>query len=106
MEAILHLGRVFTDRASAGKMRHCYPITLSRLANVVQLFCGRRCAEAVYLLPWTLLMISFHSDAIAKEARLFLLEVTVALLAKLYIDLVEGGSRLSEQNLLDLQFQL
>jgi hypothetical protein len=42
-------------------------------------------------------MISFRSDVIAKEARLLLLEVTLALLAKLYIDLVEGGSGLNEQ---------
>jgi hypothetical protein len=97
MEAILHLGPVFTDHTSAGKMRDCYHIALFRLANVVQLFGNRRCTEAVYLLPWTLLVISFRSDAIAKEARLFLVEVTLALFAKLDIDLVEGGSGLNEQ---------
>jgi hypothetical protein len=42
-------------------------------------------------------MISFLSDAIAKEIPLFLLEVTFALLGKLYIDLVEDGSGLNEQ---------
>jgi hypothetical protein len=97
MEAVLHLGSVFTDRTSAGKMRDCYPLALFRLANVVQLFCSRRCAEAVYLLPWTLLIISFRSNTIAKDARLFLPKVTLAVLAKLYIDLVEGGSGLNEQ---------
>jgi hypothetical protein len=87
MEAILHLGPVFTDRTSAGKMRDCYPIALFRLANVVQLFWTRRCAETVYLLPWTLLMILCRSDAIAKEARLFLLEVILALLASCILTL-------------------
>jgi hypothetical protein len=47
IEAILHLEPVFTDRTGAGKIRNCYPIALFRLADVVQLFCGHRCAEAV-----------------------------------------------------------
>jgi hypothetical protein len=97
MEEILHLDPVFTDRSNTGKMTDSYPLALFRLPHVITLFRAGRCGEAVYLLPWILAMIAFRSDAISKSTRIFLLELTLALFAKLYADLLQEGHGLKEQ---------
>jgi hypothetical protein len=97
MDELLHLGPVFSDLTSAGKMRDCYPIALFQLTHVITLFCNERCAEAVYLLPWAFGMICFRSAGIAKVTRVFLLEITLGLFCKLYVDCTEGGHGLNEQ---------
>jgi hypothetical protein len=97
MEQTIHLGAVFTDRSSAGKMRDSYPVALFRLPNVLKLFSAGRYAEAVYLLPWTLAMIAFRSDAIARSTRLFLLELALAMFTKFYHEIVENPRCLKEQ---------
>jgi hypothetical protein len=97
MEQHLHLGPVFSDVSSAGKMRDSYPIALFRLRHVRTLFCKSCVGEAVYLLPWTLAMVSFRSAAISKKTRFFLLSLTLVLFAKLYTDLSVRPRYLNEQ---------
>jgi hypothetical protein len=88
---------VFADRSSIGKIRDAYPIALFRLKHTIKLLRKRCTAEAIYLLPWTLAMMSLSSDIIAKETRRFLLELTLHFLLFFYTDQTERPCDWNEQ---------
>jgi hypothetical protein len=79
---VLDIGEgVLTDATSTGKMRDCYPISLFRLEHVLTLFENAMYAEAIYLLPWTLVFRALLSDVISKRTRIFTLTIALLLFA-------------------------
>jgi hypothetical protein len=96
MSHVLKLGEVFSDRSTTGKMRDAYPIALFRLSHVIKLFVEGRYGEAVYLLPWALVMTSIGSNRITKDSRVLLLELSLRFFMHLYIDVSENGHYLGE----------
>jgi hypothetical protein len=88
---LLQTGPVLSDHSSTGKMRDAYPIALFRLEHVLTLFRLGSVGEALYLLPWALIMRALLSDVISVELRSFALELALAFLFKFYVNATQRG---------------
>jgi hypothetical protein len=80
IDEYFHLGPVFSDDTGVGKMRDAYAIALFRLEYVIELFKRNAFAEALVLLPWSLMFICFRSPGLSNATRLFILELVAHLL--------------------------
>jgi hypothetical protein len=66
MVRMLDLGVVFADCSIPGKTRESCLIALFGMEDAVASFRDGCSSEAIYLLPWALMMTSLQSDVIAR----------------------------------------
>jgi hypothetical protein len=88
---VLEMGPILSGHSSTGKMRDSYPIALFRLEHVLALFKLGAEGEALYLLPWALIMRALLSDVISVELRCFALELALAFLFQFYLNATQCG---------------
>jgi hypothetical protein len=97
MQNILDLGPVFSDQSSTGKMRDVYPITLFRLEHVIKLFEENCPAEALYLLPWALLLRALQSSIVTRGTRIRLLQLAMKFLVFFYQNAICPSNQIPEK---------
>lgn len=86
---ILGLGDPLIDQSPAGKLKDSYPISLFSLINVIKLLNKGFICDALYLLPYTLLLECIRNPIWNKKSRQDLLRVCYDIFKFIYDNQIE-----------------
>lgn len=84
---LLDLGMALYDKSQLGRMRDCYAIDMFTLGNVVKLLKHGHFPDAVYFIPFTLLLVCIRVPFLKMDFRLQLINLSFLVLLEMSEDL-------------------